>query len=617
MDYLCPMRELIRLLSYARPVGRYLLPYGLFSLLTVLFGLVNFALIIPLLNVLFRTSDAAGPVPTDAPPPFAVEADYPVALFNHYFYTTLRAQGPFRTLLFVAGVIVVSVLLTNVFRYLSSRIEEGLRAHNVRQLRWAVFERTTALHLGYFTNERKGDLLSRITTDVQEVESSVTRALTVVVKEPITIVGYFVLLFTISGRLTLFSLLIIPVSGLLISTVVRRLRKDARAGQESLSRLVSIVDETLGGLRIVKGFNATGYVNRKFAAENDHYARIVRRMAYRRELASPLSEFMGVALVAGILVYGGSLVLGANAPLSPSAFVAYLALFSQVQRPAKSLTTAFSNIQRGLAAGQRVLALIDTPPAVQDRPGARALAPFAEAITFNDVSFAYGDTPVLRGISFRLPKGGVVALVGPSGGGKSTIADLLPRFYDPDGGRVCIDGTDLRTLSQTSVRAQMGIVSQESILFNDTIFNNIAFGMPDATAADVEAAARVANAHEFISQTTGGYQTVIGDRGTRLSGGQRQRLSIARAVLHNPPILILDEATSALDNASEKLVQEALFHLMQNRTTLVIAHRLSTIQHADEILVIDRGQICERGTHAELQARPDGLYRRLSELQTG
>ncbi|RZL14040.1 MAG: ABC transporter ATP-binding protein, partial [Hymenobacter sp.] len=431
---------------------------------------------------------------------------------------------------------------------------------------------------GYFSNERKGDLISRLTNDVQEVEISVVNTLTAVFKEPLNIVGIFVLLFSMSARLTLFSLVLLPISGGIIASVSKRLRRHATISQTTLGAMLSVIEETLGGMRVVKAFNARNYVFAKFQFQNDLYARTTQDIDNTRDLASPFSEFAGVTVVAGLLYYGGSLVLSGEAGgLSASAFITYIILFSQILTPAKSLSGAFSNIQRGLVAGARVLSIIDTESNVRDQPGA--------------------------------------ALVGPSGGGKSTLADLLPRFYDPSSGQVLIDGHDVRDCTLHSVRAQMGIVTQESILFNDTIYNNIKFNT-EATEEEVIEAAKTANAHDFIMASPDGYQTTIGDRGGRLSGGQRQRLSIARAILRNPPILILDEATSALDTESEKLVQEALTRLMSSRTSLVIAHRLSTVRHADEIIVLQHGRIVERGTHDELLQREGGLYHRLSQMQT-
>jgi subfamily B ATP-binding cassette protein MsbA len=393
------------------------------------------------------------------------------------------------------------------------------------------------------------------------------------------------------------------------------MKRDAQEGQKRLSALVSLLDETFGGMRVVKGFVAEEFILDKFRRENEGYRDAVRSLANRRELASPFSEVMGVTVVTGILLYGGSLVLSGQSDLTAAEFITYIAIFSQVTRPAKDISNAFSGSQRGLASGERVLELIDTPSAVQDKPNAVSLKPFQDRISVQRVSFAYTpDAPVLRNISFDLVKGKTIALVGSSGSGKSTIADLIPRFYDPAEGQILIDGVRLQDCSLASLRGQMGIVTQESILFNDTIFNNIAFGS-DATEEQVMEAARIANAHNFIVAQPNGYQTSIGDRGGKLSGGQRQRISIARAILKNPPILILDEATSALDTESEKLVQEALTRLMANRTTLVIAHRLSTIQHADEILVVNQGQIVERGRHDELLSLDEGFYRKLSTLQ--
>nr|MCU0340048.1 ABC transporter ATP-binding protein/permease [Spirosomataceae bacterium] len=466
----------------------------------------------------------------------------------------------------------------------------------------AVFDNAIRLSLSFFSNERKGDLMARVTTDVQEIENSLGRAFSALFKEVFTLIFYFVTLFAMSVKLTLFTLIVIPLSGVVIGGLAKKLKESAAEVQQRLSNILSVLDETFGGIRVVKGFNAESVIQKRFETENQGYKNALLGMVFRQELAPPMSEFMGVAVVAGILLYGGSMVLSGGSDLSAAKFVTYIIIFSQVLRPAKEISNAISGIQRGVASGERIVKLIDTPIEVTDKPHAQVLKSFESEIRFDNVAFEYeADTPVLHGISFTLAKGKTIALVGSSGGGKSTIADLVPRFYDPTHGRISIDGRDLREVSIQSLRAQMGIVTQESILFNDTIFNNIAFGS-GASEAEVMAAAKIANAHEFILEQPDGYQTYIGDRGTKLSGGQRQRLSIARAILKNPPILILDEATSALDTESEKLVQEALTQLMKNRTTLVIAHRLSTIQHADEILVLSGGQIIERGQHDQLLA---------------
>jgi subfamily B ATP-binding cassette protein MsbA len=485
----------------------------------------------------------------------------------------------------------------------------------VANLRDAVFGKAMSLHLGYFSNERKGNIISRLTSDVQEVEYSIANSFTVAFREPVTLIGYFVALFMLSVKLTLFTLLVIPVSGIVIAAIVKRLRKSAREGQESLSRLMSILDETFGGMRVVMAFNAANYLKEKFSQENMRYKHIVLSMAKKRELSSPFSEFTGVFVVVGILLYGGSLVLSNQSELNAAQFITYIAIFSQVLRPAKEISNAFSNIQRGLAAGDRIFTIIDTESAIQNKPGAVSISTFQDSIEFKNVYFAYeNDNWILKNISIKIPKGRTIALVGPSGGGKSTFADMVPRFYDPTKGQVLIDGKDLRECNIESIRRQMGIVTQESILFNDSIYNNIAFGR-ETSEEEVVMAAKIANAHSFIMDTSDGYQTMIGDRGTKLSGGQRQRISIARAVLKNPSILILDEATSALDTESEKLVQEALNNLMKNRTSLVIAHRLSTIQHADEILVIQNGQIVERGNHEDLLEVENGVYKKLNMMQ--
>jgi subfamily B ATP-binding cassette protein MsbA len=397
---------------------------------------------------------------------------------------------------------------------------------------------------------------------------------------------------------------------------MRKLRKVASDAQASLGVMLTIIDESLTGLRIVKAFNAIGYVQDKFHHQNLRYSIVSRKIAKRNELASPMSELLGVVVVIGILIYGGSMVLAGDNTLKPEEFVAYAAIFSQVLRPAKAITTSFTMIQQGVIAGERVLELIDLKPAIQNKPDAATIKGFHKEIEFRNVSFSYGHNEVLKDISFKIPKGKTIALVGPSGGGKSTISDLIPRFYDPQGGGIYFDGVNIQDCTMESLREQMGIVNQESILFNDTLFNNIAFSRPNATEEEVMNAAKVANAHNFIMETEHGYNTSIGDRGMKLSGGQKQRISIARAVLKNPPILILDEATSALDTESEKLVQEALDKLMENRTSLVIAHRLSTIQNADLILVIDNGKIIESGTHSELLEAHLGLYKKLKMMQT-
>jgi ATP-binding cassette, subfamily B, bacterial MsbA len=609
------MKTYLRILQFAKPYSRFVPLYTIYTVLGIVFGLLNFTLLIPLLNVLFGTvgADDAAAMAT-VKPTFELSIDYLKDFFNYHFGQVILEQGRQGALLFVCIIVVISVFLANLFKYLAFRVVGALRAHVVKKIRLATYERVTQLHMGYFSNERKGDLMTRLTVDIQEVENSVVNTMTVVIREPISIIAFFAVLFTMSVKLTLFTLILLPLSGILIAGIAKRLKRAAQQGQESLSFILTIIDETLSGIRVIKAFNAEPYILDKFQDQNNRYARLQRSIAYKRDLASPFSEFMGVTVVALLLYFGGTMVLNNESELSAAEFITYIILFSQVLVPAKAMSAAFSNIQRGLVSGDRILQVIDTEPQVKDKPNAKLLPEFRHQIEFRDVSFGYGGHAVLQEINLSIEKGKTVALVGPSGGGKSTLADLIPRFYDPTAGSILIDGHDIRDYTMASVRDKIGVVTQESILFNDTIFNNIAFNKTDATEAEVIAAAKIANAHEFIIKTPDGYQTSIGDRGGRLSGGQRQRLSIARAILQNPPILILDEATSALDTESEKLVQEALTNLMQNRTSVVIAHRLSTIQHADEIVVLQQGRIVERGTHDEL-LQQSGLYAKLTQMQ--
>ncbi len=605
------MKTYLRILFYARPLNKYLVPFVLCSILGSLFSVLNFTLLQPVFEILFNQMGNVVAVPK--PATFSLNVSN---WFQYYFVQIVINHGKLKALQFVCATLIVSVLLANIFKYIAVRVIETFKARTVANLRQAVFEKTISLNLGFFSNERKGDLMSKITTDVQEIESSVGRVFNALGKEIFMLVFFFTTLFLMSVKLTMFTLIIIPVSGILIGTLSKKLKENAIEVQEKLANVVSLLDESLGGIRVIKGFNAENFIKSRFKAQNFGYRNALLKMYFRQEIAPPFSEFMGILIVASILLYGGSLVLANQFELKASTFLSYLAIFSQVLRPAKEIANAFSGVQRGVAAGERILSLIDTPSGIQDPPNAQNFVAFNHKIEFKNINFEYEKgISVLQNINFELLKGQTLALVGSSGGGKSTIADLIPRFYDPTSGQILIDGQDLRNLSQNALRNLMGIVTQESILFNDTIFNNIAFGT-EASQAEVEAAAKIANAHQFIIENPAGYQAIVGDRGTKLSGGQRQRLSIARAILKNPPILILDEATSALDTESEKLVQEALAYLMQNRTTLVIAHRLSTIQSASLILVIHQGQIIEQGTHQQLIDVEDGFYRKLSMMQT-
>ena len=609
------MKTYLRILSYAKPYGKFVPIYIFYAFFSIVFGLLNFTLLKPLFDVIFEQVDPESLATYASKPEFNFSVDYFTHLFNYNFLQVAEEYGKMGTLYYVCIIIVVSVFLSNLFTYLSGVVLAKVRATVIKRMRMDIFEQVSLLHIGYFSNERKGDLMSKMTNDVQEVENTIVQSLRVVFREPATIILYFAVLFFMSVKLTLFTILIIPISGAIIGGITRRLKKKAVQSQQSLGRIVNILDETLGGMRVIKAFNAEGFMRSKFDEETDYYAGVNVNMARKNELASPISQFLGVFVVAGILVYGGSLVLSGNSDLGASDFITYIIIFTQVLNPAKEISRAVSSIQRGIASAERIFTVVDTPTEISSPVSPIPLSEFKDGVELKNVSFAYQDTLVLKEINFKLNRGKTIALVGPSGGGKSTLADLVPRFYDPTEGEVLLDGKNLKSFDLKELRSLMGIVTQESILFNDTVHNNIAFGVENATTEQVIEAAKIANAHQFISQMENGYETSIGERGSKLSGGQRQRLSIARAVLKNPPILILDEATSALDSESELLVQEALTKLMSNRTTLVIAHRLSTIQHADEILVIEKGKIVQRGTHTELMEKT-GLYQKLSSIQS-
>lgn len=605
------MNTYFRILRFGRPYGRYAVPYLICIILHTVFNTMTFAMIIPIIQTMFDANSMMQAVTTM--PHFELTAEYAKAVMNYGLYKVAGAGYTIKDLLFMLAILtVVIVFLSNLFRYFAQRTMENLRIHTLQQIRDSMFDRVVRLQVGYFSNERKGDIISKITSDVQVVQFCITSTFQIFLKEPFLLIGYFGLLIGISFHLTLFTLAVLPVIALCIGYIVKKLRRSATEGQEAFGDMVSLLDESLGAIKTVKGYNATNYIERKFRKLDGRYSDIMRTIARRQQLASPVSEFLGVASLSFILVYGGNMIL--NGDLTTAAFIAYLGAFSQVTRPARAITDAFGNINQGIAAGERILKMMDTAPVITDKPDARTLTEFREGIEFRGVSFSYEDRQVLNDISFTIPKGQTVALVGPSGGGKSTISDLIPRFYDPDAGAVLVDGVDLRDYKVESVREHMGIVAQETVLFNDTIAENIRMGNTEATDDQVEEAARVANAYDFIMATEHGFQTNIGDRGMKLSGGQRQRLSIARAVLRNPDILILDEATSALDTESERLVQESLSSLLNGRTSLVIAHRLSTIQHADKIIVIESGRIAEQGNHAELMAL-EGIYRKLIEMQ--
>lgn len=606
------MKTYFRLLSFAKPIEKFAIPYIICTIFAVIFNTLNLALLIPLLQTLFSQSNQDVDLVLKAGAPSILHL---ASFFTYYVYVLIKLYDRWGALQFVCGTIMVSVFLSNIFKYFAQRTMENLRAHTLLNLRRAVFSNVMNLQMSYFNNERKGNIISKVASDVQIVQFSVTGTLQVVFKEPLQLIVYLVTLFALSTRLTLFSLLVIPISAFVISRIVKTLKQQAVLAQEVYGSMISYLDEALSGIKIIKAFNATEFTKQKFQNENVRYTALVKAMARRQQMASPVSEALSVFMVAGIVLYGGYLVLHNQSALNAGAFVGYIAVFSQLMRPAKAISDSFTGIHQGIAAGERVLELIDEKPLIVDAPNAIDLNGFTQSIHFNDVTFAYGENEVLHRINLTIPAGKTVALVGPSGGGKSTMMDLIPRFTEPREGQILVDGNDIKGVTMTSLRSLMGIVNQESILFNDTIYNNIAFGKPGASPEEVEAAARIANAHNFILDSENGYQTSVGDRGTKLSGGQKQRICIARAVLSNPPIMLLDEATSALDTESEKLVQDALNNLMKDRTSLIIAHRLSTIQNADLIVVLENGRIAEQGSHSALMQN-NGLYRKLIDMQT-
>lgn len=606
------MKVFFRVLNYANRLPRRMTFFFVYSIIGIFFTTMNITLAKPMLDVLFDKTEKI--VEITPKPDFQFSPSYITDSFKHYFSKIVVEQGAFASLYFICILICVTMLLGNTFRYLERVIATKIRADLVKNLRMDFFTKISQMHIGYFNTSRKGDLISRFTNDVAEIENAVMNSLKSVLREPLMIISYFIVLFTISVKLTLFTMVVLPLTGGVLAEIIKRLKKQATGSQESLGRIVNILDETFGGMRVVNAFNARNFIISRLEKESSLYRTLSKGVAYKNELASPVSEILGTFIMGGIIIIGGTMVLGENPSIDASSFMLFLAVYAMIIQPAKNFSNGITSLQRGTASATRIFSIIDQEPLIKSKPDAIELKSFEKSIEFKNVSFAYEAHNVLENINLTIEKGKTLALVGPSGGGKSTLADLIPRFYDPVNGEVLLDGVSLVDYELESLRKQMGVVTQESILFNDTIYNNIAFGMPHVSEEDVMRAAKIANAHEFITQTEDGYQTYIGERGSKLSGGQRQRLSIARAVLKNPPILILDEATSALDSESEKLVQEALFNLMKNRTSIVIAHRLSTIQHADEIVVIQEGRIAERGSHEQLSAL-NGIYRKLIDIQ--
>lgn len=579
-----------------------------------MFSLVSFAAIIPFLNILFRKGERSiEPVElTGTTEGMMKYLDYRM---NEY----ISINGEKNALLIICITVIVLFFLKNLTRYLAAYFIAPVRAGVVRDLRKKLYSKILVLPLSYYSNERKGDIISRSTSDISEIEWSILGSIEMIFKEPITFIIFLTTLFIMSPELTVFVLVLLPVSGYLISRIGSKLRSSAKKGQSRLGEIISMLEETISGMRIIKAFNAQQFMENRFSSTNEMFYKLMVRVHRLLNLASPVSEFMGAIVIVTILWFGGNLILDAT-PLQKDIFftgeffIAYIAIFSQLMPPAKAFSEGFFRLQKGIASMDRVNEILNAEEKIREAENPVPMKKFTDNIEFRNVSFSYGKSSVLKNVNLKISKGQTIALVGQSGAGKSTLADLLPRFYDINEGEILIDGVNIKNYSLHDLRGLMGIVSQESILFNDSVFKNIALGMPNVPPTAVEKAAKIANAHNFISQMPEGYQTNIGERGSKLSGGQRQRLSIARAVLKNPPILILDEATSALDTESEKLVQDALNNLMKHRTTLVIAHRLSTIQQADVIVVMQEGAIAETGTHSELLSK-DGIYKKLYDLQ--
>jgi subfamily B ATP-binding cassette protein MsbA len=601
------MKKFFRIISYIKEYKAQMAWYGLFITLSIVFSLFSLGMLTPFLDLIFGKS-ALSSLPVNT-----IDASSIKDVIYSFLQNNIAKYGKSYALGWICLFIIVSIFLKNLFLYLSYYFLAPIRNEVTRKYSKLLYNKILALPIGYFTEQRKGDILSRSSNDIAELENSVVGALEGLIKEPLNIIGILIFLFFISFKLTLFVFVLLPIAGFVVGRIGRSLKKQTNKAQVKWGEILSQMEETLTGLRIIKGFNAEQKVKKQFYGLIDDIFGIKNRISYRRDLASPISEFLGVTILSGVLWFGGNLVLSGDI-LSPGSFITYVALFSQIINPAKALSQAVYNVNRGTATLDRLNEILEAPVTVNDITNPIQLSEFKDSITFENVGFSYQDDTILHNINLTVKKGKLVALVGSSGAGKSTLADLVPRFHDVSEGQLLIDGVNIKDYSLHSLRQQISIVTQEPILFNDTIAANIALGKPEATEEEIIAAAKIANAYDFIIKKEGGFNSTIGDRGSKLSGGERQRLTIARAVLKNPPILILDEATSALDTESEKLVQDAINNMMQNRTSIVIAHRLSTIRHADEIIVMQKGKIVERGNHETLLAQ-NGYYQKLIEMQ--
>ena len=614
------MKDFIRILRrFVPPYKKYMVSNIVFNILSAILNLFSFALIIPILNILFKLNDDVYSYKAWVFDPWTWESwkGTPELIKNNFFWFVsdlIEKEGGSFTLIVLGAFLIISTFLKVGTMYMAFFTMIPIRTGVVRDIRNQINRKITELPLGFFSEERKGDIIARVSGDVNEVETSIMSSLDMLFKNPILIIIYLIGMIVISWQLTVFVLVLLPLAGYVMGQVGKKLKRKSLEGQQQWGGLMSQIEETLGGLRIIKAFNAEKKIQARFESSNDRFRRTTIRIYRRQQMAHPMSEFLGTATIAIVLWYGGTLILSNHSTIDASTFIYYLVIYYSIINPAKDLSKSVYAIQKGLASMDRIDKILKAESNINDPADPKKIE-LNKEIRYNNIWFKYQHDWVLKGVDLVIPKGKTVALVGQSGSGKSTLVDLLPRFYDVDKGSITIDGTDIRDASLYDLRGLMGNVNQEAILFNDTFFNNISFGVEGATLEQVKEAARIANAHEFIMASEDGYNTNIGDRGGKLSGGQRQRISIARAILKNPPILILDEATSALDTESERLVQEALENLMRNRTTIVIAHRLSTIRNADEICVMHEGEIVERGRHEELLDLK-GYYKRLCDMQS-
>ncbi len=607
------MSYLRKILGFAAAFRTHAILNIVFNVFYAIFNVLSIIIFIPTLGILFGTQEKVYIKP--AYKGLGNLQEYAEGYLNFIITEKVDVNGPTAGLVFICIASILIFFFKNLFRYLALYVLAYLRTGVVNKLQNELYRKTIELPIAFFTEKKKGDLLARMTSDVKEVEASIINSLEAIVREPLTIIFVLVAMLAISTKLTLFVFILLPISGFIISSIGKRLKANSLKAQKENGIFLSFIEETLGGLRIIKGFNSEDSFWQKFTTSTKRYRDIMIAVFHRKGLASPMSEFLGVAVVIAVLWYGGSLVLNNESNLTPQEFIGYIGLFYTIINPVKAITTVNYNIQKGNASAERIFEILETPNPIVDAPNAMDKNAFESALQINNVSFKYADDWVLKNFDLNVPKGKTVALVGQSGSGKSTIANLITRFYDVNEGSITIDGEDIRQLKKKSLRSLLGIVTQDSILFNDTVKNNILLGKEDASDAEIEEALRIANAWEFVQELPDGIETNIGDGGNKLSGGQKQRLSIARAVLKNPPIMILDEATSALDTESERLVQTALENMMRNRTSVVIAHRLSTIQNADEIVVLQKGEILEQGTHQTLMEK-NGAYKSFVEMQS-